>query len=865
MNNFPNEDIDQVNLLSSKSDLSDNYFNNKYIMSDYEENKDIRINKFSEIKEEEEESSTKRKLNSEMTKNENLPLQIDPNRKSIYNFLINSSNSEINVNTSKDESYNNSIDHLKMENLYLEDGSITTNLMNPYFKNNNNNNNNDNNNNNNNNNNLEKEKIEQLKNEIQKVIDEKEKENMDLESSKEIDYHLLCSISSQRMKYENIENLENNEIDFELNEKKRNEKELKFKEQITNELKPKVYDEIYKNEYNKIYDVIKFEIENELRNNLEKDYNEEINYIKKNLDIFQKNKKEEIEREIHDKCYNEMEEEIIKVCEIKDKEFKLKNIQKLEKFKKKLENDLNEEYEKKKNDLQKEINKLKTKIFQSHYKEKIKMNKINSLRKNIEKYNIENIKGIETIDKMINSKDIEETELNADDENSSINNNKKIKYKKYAEDILDNNIENTPNVKKKSISKVNSKKSIHSNYNTIINRPKLDDIIINDDNNNKSKLTRNDNNNNNDIDCFDNKSNIIDNSINLIEINKRIKNRRNSKSVNKTFNFIEPKISSNSSYYGYNSNNQMSNNNSFYSQKINLNKNFFPMSPIYSYKNIGAYNNIKTNYNSNQTSNLNTKTNIDFNQNEIENKKKELKLNLQKQNENIINKSKIDIPYNYNINNSNINNSKNTKRKAIFYSVQINKNIPISISEFGKYLITHIEKEEKYKILYFNEIKKFKQEIQKIFKQSKRTDHFLTECLFDLWNKVNTSYYTRYEILKQIIKFPADKLYEFLDVETEFLSNYYHISKNIFKEIEKRENLKSKLQTKANRNELNLNDKENLDDITKNLEFLIQNFQNKFKKLDIIWKGLRYSWFMNYENWFYDMEKKQNNNHNLKI
>ena len=236
-----------------------------------------------------------------------------------------------------------------------------------------------------------------------------------------------------------------------------------------------------------------------------------------------------------------------------------------------------------------------------------------------------------------------------------------------------------------------------------------------------------------------------------------------------------------------------------------------------------------------------------MNQNDIiENNEKEL-------NEDIENNKKI----NKKINDESYNKPKS---KTTFYSIQINKNIPISISEFGKYLIKHIEKEEKYKILYYNEVKKFKLQIQKIFKQSKRTDHFLTECLFDLWNKVNTSFYTRYQILKQIVKFSAEKLYEFLDIETEYLSNYYQISQNIFKEIEKRENLKAKLQTKANRNELKNSDKENLDEITKNLEILIQNFQKKFKKLDIIWKGLRYNWFMNYENWFYDMEKKQIHN-----
>jgi hypothetical protein len=236
-----------------------------------------------------------------------------------------------------------------------------------------------------------------------------------------------------------------------------------------------------------------------------------------------------------------------------------------------------------------------------------------------------------------------------------------------------------------------------------------------------------------------------------------------------------------------------------------------------------------------------------MNQNDIiENNEKEL-------NEDIENNKKI----NKKINDESYNKPKS---KTTFYSIQINKNIPISISEFGKYLIKHIEKEEKYKILYYNEVKKFKLQIQKIFKQSKRTDHFLTECLFDLWNKVNTSFYTRYQILKQIVKFSAEKLYEFLDIETEYLSNYYQISEKIFRDIDKRENLKNKLQTKANRNELSVNDKENFDELTKNLEISIYNFQKKYKKLDIIWKGLRYNWFMNYENWFYNMEKKQNIN-----
>ena len=843
MKKFQNDENDQVNLLfSSKSDFNDNYINKNYVMSDLEDNKIMyRNKKFSDIKEEEDESTSKRKRNSEILKNENLPLQIEKNKKTIYNLCINSSNSEINVNSSKDESNNNSIDPLKMENLYLEDGSLTTNLMNDYINNNNSNVNKSKN--------EEKIKLENLKLEIQKNIFEQNKN--DLENSKEIDYHLISSMSSQRKRYENIENIENNEIDFEINEKIRNEKEKEIKEKIVNELKPKIYDEIYKKEYKNIVDEIKIDIENELKDNLEIECNEEINLLKKNLDDYQKIQKEEIEKNIQEKCKNEMIEEINKICEIKEKDFKLKNSQKIELFKKKLEQDLNNEYEKKKNDFQKEINKLKSKIFQNHITENLKMNKINALKKNIERYNEENIKSIQTIDKIINSKEIEDSEINnADDENSSSTTKKKVKPKKYAEDTLDTHI--STNIKT-NMTKANSKRSIHStqnHYKKLLSHLQLDDKIIKSkDDNDKSNMKKNNNeiiNNNDDYNTINNKSNINENSINLFEINQRIKNRRNSKSVNKTFNFIEPKISGNTSLYNYNTNNHISNNTSFYSQKINLTKNNLPISPIYSYKNIGAYNNTKTN-NVNTITNFNTKTNIEMNQNDIiENNEKELNENLEN---NKKTNQKINESYNY-----------KPKSKTIFYSIQINKNIPISISEFGKYLIKHIEKEEKYKILYYNEVKKFKLQIQKIFKQSKKTDHFLTDYLFDLWNKVNTSFYTRYQILKQIVKFSAEKLYEFLDIETEYLSNYYQITENIFKEIEKRENLKAKLQTKANRNELKNADKENLDEITKNLEILIQNFQKKFKKLDIIWKGLRYNWFMNYENWFYDMEKKQIHN-----
>ena len=62
-------------------------------------------------------------------------------------------------------------------------------------------------------------------------------------------------------------------------------------------------------------------------------------------------------------------------------------------------------------------------------------------------------------------------------------------------------------------------------------------------------------------------------------------------------------------------------------------------------------------------------------------------------------------------------------QKNIFYSLQVDKSTPTTVEEFGKYLLSHIEKEENYKMLFLSEIKKIKNQILKIFKSEKSTDH----------------------------------------------------------------------------------------------------------------------------------------------
>jgi hypothetical protein len=331
---------------------------------------------------------------------------------------------------------------------------------------------------------------------------------------------------------------------------------------------------------------------------------------------------------------------------------------------------------------------------------------------------------------------------------------------------------------------------------------------------------------------------------------------RNSNSLNKTFN------------NGINQNNYNNNNNKNYS---NNNINFSNSKP----KNLTNNNSFSLNNNNNNNNILLTNKNILTKNNSYKNSPIQNKFFINKNSEiYLTNESeefeekiakKLDslqkkgiISTNNNNNNNLLSNNNNFQNnKKIFYSIKIDKNIPINVSKFGKYLISHIEKEENYRILFQNEIKKLKSKIKNIFSKNNSTDHYLTEYLLELWEKLEISFYVRYQILKQMIKLDYLNLYNFIDRETEYLTNYFQITENIFDEIKKRENFKLKLQVKLNRNELLNNDKEEFEEISKNLENNILKFKKKYDGIDIIWKGMKYDWFMNYENWFYDVENKK--------
>ena len=252
---------------------------------------------------------------------------------------------------------------------------------------------------------------------------------------------------------------------------------------------------------------------------------------------------------------------------------------------------------------------------------------------------------------------------------------------------------------------------------------------------------------------------------------------------------------------------------------------------------------------SNDSNNILLKTDEPIKEDNPINLKKEL---INKQNNIISNNEDNNLKSFLNI--SAKNNTQKSPIQNLFYSIQIENNIPMSVSAFGEYLMQHIKKEEEYKNLYNNEFDSFYNQINQILNRVNNQRDDLINNMIDLWNKLQISYYTRYQIMKQLIKLHPSNLNSFLERENEYLNYYYQITEKIFRWIQNRENLKLKLQTQLNNDELNENDTNEFNDITNLVDDLIEQFKSNYKNLDIIWKGLRYQWFMNYENWFYDME-----------
>ena len=786
--------MNEENIMNSKNENeemdinsdSDVYINNKYL-SDKEDNiKNLNNNNKTETNEKNYEIKKKEieesplKIKNKLSDIENLPLKIDLDKEkekekgNIHNLVINDSP----IKSSNDSLIEN---YIKMENLYLQDGKVNSSITNSKFNTINLTPNFIDSKRNSKINQRNEEKFKLLQNELAKKIGKNindEIQNFEIDDNNYSD----LNFSSNKDSEESIK--EFNESS-ELRQKRRNEKENKIKEKISNDLRPKLHNEIYKKEYKKIYNKIKKEIENEIKDKLNIYYNEEISDFKKKQKIILMDKEKELGNKMREQCENELEKELLKEMQFKERENKIKFNQKLASYRKKIDTELNNKYEKEKKKIEKEINEIKSQIYRVKCKEKLKINKINALKKNIKTFNDINNKNVENLDKKINSKDLEDEKI------IPLNNQ-----------ILKNKIEKNSSSKGQSFIHLLNNNSYSTNLINLNQLNKqLDDILINsfekiDNNYKKNKLLRNPSNN----------------SVNLKEINNQIK------------------LNSGRSFKSFSNRKVLSNDNKInkmiQSQKFEQDS----ISPIHSNANL-LNNNIKEIDNYTQT------------------------INVSKEISPIITKDNS-----INIKNKPIVKKNEDDSKKIFYSIQIDKHVPISISGFGKYLIEHIEREEKYKLLYNNELKSFQSKIEKIFENTKGKDHYLTDYMIELWNKLQTSYFTRYEIMKQIINLHPSNLYNFLDRETEYLINYYKISEKIFSDIQKRENLKLKLQIQANRNDIKVNDHKKFNEITILLENSISEFKKKFTNVDIIWKGLRYQWFMNYENWFYEKENLSKNN-----
>ena len=77
------------------------------------------------------------------------------------------------------------------------------------------------------------------------------------------------------------------------------------------------------------------------------------------------------------------------------------------------------------------------------------------------------------------------------------------------------------------------------------------------------------------------------------------------------------------------------------------------------------------------------------------------------------------------------------------------------------------------------------------------------DLLFELWDNLDTCYHQRYNILLYFTNCEkVMNIYKILDQETEILSQFYRISRNIYNLIKSREKKKSVLQAKINRGKI---------------------------------------------------------------
>lgn len=839
-----------------KLDIDDNYDNDncvqqKYIMANDSDNQyedDINDNN-NDIMQQQQSSQ-------QLSLNDNMPLKLHEDKtlhqnvftneghikstQNIKDLTINSSSPNHSKGDINSNDNDNSVDnYIKMEKVYLQFGKCTTTQENKNENTSSHNNINIINNN--------------------EHIEEPQKYNEDNNNDNEtITTHLNQIESDLLLNNNNNSNTNNNNAvdtveSYALashNQKLRNEKEMQIKDKLQNELKPKIHNEIYTKQYQHIFNIVKSEIENELINEYTKKQNEEIASMKTKQQQIQKSKEDEIITNVKDQIQNEYQHEIEKELTLKEKEIKLKHMQRYELFKKKLEKELESEFEQKKNAMLKELEEIKAKIYRSKCSENLKINKINTMKRNIKAYHEKNLKQAEQIEKIKKQEEEErlakERKYHGEDVNEEeflvnmYNKGKGEGYEKGNNDNMNRNINRNVFVKEKKWQKEKEYKKGNNEYNVRNNT----NNVGNNKNNNTNTFKQNENNNN-----VSNPNNNVQHS-NIIQrpIDRAVPNTNTNPNMNK---IINTSINNNPNTKSVNLaeiNNKLRNiKPSTSNTNTSIRSILKSSTPTY----IISNDNLTPNDNNNNIIN----TNINNSNLNIDPSPKQYLIPSYPPNP----PTKITTAQinHHELPSQNLQHSQEPptkpQKKNIFYSLQLDKSIPTSVTSFGKYLITHIEKEENYKILYNTELKKLKAQLLKIFSSEDLTDHCLIDYMIELWDKLEISYVNRYQIMKHLLKLNADNLYHFLDRETEYLTEYFQVSEDIFKIIKQRELLKSKLQIKVNRGSDLEDNKDSLNDITMKVEKMIKAFKTKYTNLDIIWKGLRYEWFVNYEKWFYGM------------
>jgi hypothetical protein len=133
-------------------------------------------------------------------------------------------------------------------------------------------------------------------------------------------------------------------------------------------------------------------------------------------------------------------------------------------------------------------------------------------------------------------------------------------------------------------------------------------------------------------------------------------------------------------------------------------------------------------------------------------------------------------------------------------SLKVEESTPISLKDFGNFIVRYIEKEENFKLFMENNQTKILNKIRKKFEEKGKSDHCLLDYLMEIWNKINAGYECRFRILEKILKTEdIFIIYNILDSETEFLTEYLMKTDGIYKQIYEREKMKLKIQAKINR------------------------------------------------------------------